>query len=197
MKFLTTTSTQIKSLTDQGEISGYASVFNIVDGYGDIVVKGSFKNTIKNFNLGKKPKLLWQHDKSIPIGVIDELREDNYGLFIKSHLLLEIPKAREIYSLLKNKVIDGFSIGYKVKDSFFESGIQYLTDIDLMEISIVTFPACEGALVGDVKSQNDGSCNDLDKNICNDGGDKECIYKIRQISNKINNIIKGRYGYGQ
>jgi HK97 family phage prohead protease len=145
----------LKSTDESGEISGYASVFGVTDGHGDVVVKGAFKNTIADFYAGKKPKLLWQHDVRSPIGLIEEIFEDNHGLFVRGRLLLEIPKAREVYFLLKNQAIDGFSIGYKIKNNYFKDGKQYLTDIELPEISIVTFPACEEAVVNDVKSAND------------------------------------------
>ncbi|MDR1561238.1 MAG: HK97 family phage prohead protease [Holosporaceae bacterium] len=154
MEFLTP-HLHFKSMNDDGEISGYASVFDIVDGYHDIVVKGSFSRATTVFANGKKPKLLWQHDINFPIGVVDVMREDDYGLFIKCRLLLELPKAKEVYYLLKNKAIDGFSIGYRIKDSYFSDNKRYLTDIDLLEISIVTFPACPSATVEDIKAYND------------------------------------------
>lgn len=174
MKFLSS-NIHLKTINDKGEISGYASVFNIVDGYNDAVLRGAFANSIKEFKSGKKPKLLWQHDTNLPIGVIEEIYEDDYGLFIKSQLILEIPKAKEIYLLLKSKAIDGFSIGYKIKDSYFNKHIQYLTDIDLLEVSIVTFPACKEAVVEEVKScvNNDNLYIDL----------------IKSTSSKIKNII--------
>jgi HK97 family phage prohead protease len=144
----------LKSVGENGEISGYASVFDVVDCHGDVVVKGAFRNALENFKKRRKiPKLLWQHDIAFPIGVVDDVFEDNYGLFIKSRLLLDVPKAVEIYSLLKNKAINGLSIGYKIKDSYFNDNVQYLTDIELLEVSIVTFPACELAVIENVKSE--------------------------------------------
>ena len=170
MKFLTPC-LHLKSIDENGEISGYASVFNVEDGYGDIIIRGAFKNTVSDFILGKKPKLLWQHDINFPIGVIKEIREDNYGLFIKGQLLLEVPKAKEVYLLLKNRAVDGFSIGYRIKNNYFKNNKQYLTNVELLEISVVTFPACKEAVVGDVKS-NDG-----------------ILQKIRAISQKIKGKI--------
>lgn len=180
MKFLTA-NTCIKSVNEQGEISGYASVFNVVDGYNDAVIKGAFLRSINHFKLQKKPKLLWQHNVNFPIGVIDELYEDDYGLFVKGHLLLDIPKSKEIYSLLKNKAIDGFSIGYKVRDSFLEKGVTYLSDIDLFEISIVTFPACQEALVSTVKShQKNDNAEEL----------TQYLKQINFISNKVKKLAE-------
>lgn len=82
------------------------------------------------------------------------MREDDYGLFIKAKLLLELPQVRDIYCLLKNKAINGFSIGYRINQKINQNGRQILTKLNLLEISIVTFPACESAVVDDVKSLN-------------------------------------------
>jgi HK97 family phage prohead protease len=174
----TTNHVQLKSIGENGEISGYASVFDVVDCHRDTVVKGAFKSTLENFRKRKKiPKLLWQHDASFPIGLIEDIYEDDYGLFLKSRLLLEVPKAVEIYALLKNKAINGFSIGYRIKDSYFSDNVQYLTDIELLEVSIVTFPACELAVVENVKSE-----------IGNEDATTRCIIsQIKSISHKLKN----------
>ena len=173
---ISTSNTHIKSINDQGEISGYASVFNVTDEYNDVIIKGAFAKSVEKFNTNQKPKLLWQHDINFPVGVIEDLYEDNYGLFVKSRLILDIPKAREVYSLLKNKAIEGFSIGYKINDSYFGGATQYLSDINLLEISIVTFPACKEALIENIKSNND---------------DSTCLELINTISDKIKKITKG------
>ena len=115
-----------------GEVSGYASVFNVVDGHGDIIQKGAFKNSVKFFKSGhKKPKFLWQHEVASPIGVIEDIFEDDYGLFVRARLL---------QGTIKNKFARGTN--------------NYLTDINLLEISIVTFPACELAVIENVKESN-------------------------------------------
>ncbi|MDR0632223.1 MAG: HK97 family phage prohead protease [Holosporaceae bacterium] len=154
MKFLTPYLC-LKSIGENGEISGYASVFNVVDEHGDVVVRGAFKSAVTDSIAGKKPKLLWQHDIRSPIGVIEEICEDDYGLFVKGQLLLEVPRAKEVYLLLKNKAIDGFSIGYRIRNNYFKNDRQYLTNIDLLEVSVVTFPACGGAVVDKVKANDD------------------------------------------
>ena len=139
----------------RSEISGYASVFNVVDSHGDVILKDAFEKAVKLFKKGiKKPKFLWQHDVTSPIGIIDELFEDDYGLFVRGHLLLDIPKAREACSLIKNEAINGFSIGYNVRDGYEKDGKKYLTDINLLEISIVTFPACEQAVISDAQKSD-------------------------------------------
>ena len=141
----------MKSINEEGEIEGYASVFDEIDRNGDVVERGAFAKSIKEFSIGKKPKLLWQHDTSEPIGIIKELKEDDRGLFVRAELLLDLPKAKEIHLLLKNKALDGFSIGYKIRNHFMKNNRKHLTDIELLEVSIVTFPACESATIDDVK----------------------------------------------
>ena len=119
-----------------GEVSGYASVFNVVDGHGDIIQKGAFKNSVKFFKSGhKKPKFLWQHEVASPIGVIEDIFEDDYGLFVRARLLQGIPKADEARLLIKSGAINGFSIGYTIKNKFARGTNNYLTDINLLEIS--------------------------------------------------------------
>ena len=167
-----------KIVEKNGEISGYASVFDVVDGHGDVILKGAFQKAVKLFKIGiKKPKFLWQHDVASPIGIIDEIFEDDYGLFIKAHLLLDIPKAREACSLIRNKAINGFSIGYNVRNGYEKNGIKYLTDINLLEISVVTFPACEQAIISEVKNS-------------------DIVRDLKSISEKIKNLMKGEnYGF--
>jgi len=167
------------SAQENGIISGYASVFDVVDAYNDIVKKGAFSKAIEQFNLGKKPKLLWQHDVRYPIGIIEEMFEDNYGLFIKAKLLLDVPQAKEAYCLLKNDAVNGFSIGYRINQKHNQNGMQLLTDINLLEISIVTFPACEVATVSEVKNVDEGK-------IMN----KEIQNEIKELNENISNYMR-------
>ncbi len=155
---------EIKSLNEKGEIEGYASVFGKLDRNGDIVEQGAFKKAIEAFSAGKKPKLLWQHDTTEPIGIVDELYEDDHGLFVKAHLLMDLPKAKEIYLLLKNKALDNFSIGYRIRNHFIKNNQKHLTDIELLEVSIVTFPACDSATIDAVKFDQNYNQN-TDKNL--------------------------------
>ncbi len=158
---------KIKSINEEGQIEGYASVFCELDLNGDIVEQGAFTKSIEEFSRGKKPKLLWQHDMNEPIGIIDDLREDDHGLFIRAHLLMDLPKAKEIYLLLKNKALDGFSIGYRIRNHFMKNNQKHLTDIELLEVSIVTFPACESATIDAVKFDQN-----ITKNLEEEGKNK-------------------------
>ncbi len=144
----------IKSLDDtEGTFEGYGAVYGNKDSYGDIIVKGAFDNYLSG-HAAKDVKLLWQHDSKMPIGVYNEVRSDDNGLFVKGRLLInEVEKAKEAYALLKAGAISGLSIGYSVNQGGGEmkDGAFYLKDLSLWEISIVTFPANDKANVNQVK----------------------------------------------
>lgn len=143
----------IKNLSEDGYFEGYASVFNFLDHHGDSVKKGAFKNSLLTRSV-KGLKMLWQHDQNKPIGVWEEAREDAYGLYVKGRLLMEVPQAQEAYAFLKAGVIEGLSIGYNSVHSYFDNSkkINFLTEVDLLEISLVTFAANEKAKVVNVKN---------------------------------------------
>ncbi|HCU07079.1 MAG TPA: HK97 family phage prohead protease [Holosporales bacterium] len=143
----------IKNLSEDGCFEGYASVFNFLDHHGESVKKGAFKNSLSARSV-KGLKMLWQHDQNKPIGVWEEAREDAYGLYVKGRLLMEVPQAKEAYAFLKAGVIEGLSIGYNPVHSYFDENkkVKFLTEVDLLEISLVTFAANEKAKVVNVKN---------------------------------------------
>jgi uncharacterized protein len=134
---------EFKSLDEAGKFSGYASVFNIEDSCKDIILPNAFKETLKQNNAKQNVKLLWQHLPKEPIGYFDVIKEDAIGLYVEGKILLDTEKGKEAYSLIKNGAISGLSIGYSVKKAKFDhtSGIRIISQIDLWEISVVTFPA--------------------------------------------------------
>ena len=143
-------------VNDDGTFSGYASVFGNVDSYGEIVEAGAFADSIKRIKDSGDPlPVLWQHRAGEPIGGSDELVEDEHGLKTSGWLLKsEIPRAAEAHALLKRKVVKGLSIGYYVEDSSYndKTGVRTLKKLDLVEYSIVTFPANTLAQVDAVKA---------------------------------------------
>jgi HK97 family phage prohead protease len=146
----------VKALADNGEFEGYLSVFNNVDSYGEMVMPGAFSGSlVDGARKGRSVKLLWQHDSDRPIGVWKDLAEDKKGLYAKGQLLVEdSAQAKEAYGLLKAGAVDGLSIGYRVIEAAphpDKNGVLQLRKLDLMEGSIVTFPANERAKVDSVK----------------------------------------------
>jgi HK97 family phage prohead protease len=136
---------------DAGRFEGYASVFGKIDNGGDIVAPGAFAKSLAS---GRKPKLLWQHDPSKPIGVWEDLREDGRGLYGKGRIISDVSQGREALALMRADAIDGLSIGYRTKNSGREGNARVLKEIDLFEVSLVTFPMLDDATVT-VKSERD------------------------------------------
>ncbi|RFC81650.1 HK97 family phage prohead protease [Acinetobacter sichuanensis] len=150
---------EVKSVSDTGEFEGYASVFGVKDSYGDVVMPGAFKRTLNEWSQkGRLPAMLWQHKSDEPLGPYLEMKEDENGLFVRGRFLIkDDPLARRAHAHLKAKSIGGMSIGFILRDYEYDKqlGVYKLTDIDLWEVSIVTFPANDEARVSDVKSALD------------------------------------------
>lgn len=147
-----------KQMTDDGQFEGYGSVFGVRDSYGEIVAPGAFTASLAEHRAqGTLPALLWQHDARQPIGVYVDMREDDKGLFVKGQLTLDVPGGREAHALLKAGAINGLSIGFMPKKSEYDEDeeVRTLTEIDLWECSLVTFPANGSARVSGVKSIDD------------------------------------------
>jgi HK97 family phage prohead protease len=149
---------------DTGTIRGYGSTFGNVDSYGDTVAKGAFKKTIADAKGGNTnwPVMLSQHSDGMPIGVWTHMEENETGLRLQGKLALNTTKGRDAYELLKMKprpAFNGLSIGYRAKDyelhrnSSGPGGAKRtLKAVDLVECSLVTFPADKFARVASVKS---------------------------------------------
>lgn len=142
---------EIKQAPDEkGYFEGYASVFDVVDNGLDAVKRGAFAKSLES----RKPKMLWQHDPSKVIGKWLEVREDERGLYVKGQLLTGIELARDARELMLADAIDSMSIGYRTREASMnkDTGVRSLMEVDLFEISLVTFPMNEAATITDVKS---------------------------------------------
>jgi len=138
-----------------GRFQGYASVFNTIDRGNDLILPGAFKRSLRERG-AKGVKLLWQHDPKEPVGIIDDLYEDTRGLFVHGRLILDVDRAREAYRLLGAGALDGLSIGFHtLKSNQRSDGVRLLREVDLWEISLVTFPMNEQARISSFKS----NCN--------------------------------------
>jgi len=125
-----------------GIIEGYASVFDIVDHGGDIVVPGAFKASLdQHARQRSAPVMLWYHDAAKPIGRWTDLHEDGKGLYGVGKINLDTSAGRDAYASVKNGDVDGLSIGYRTNRSEeLRTGGRKLIEVDLQEVSIVTFP---------------------------------------------------------
>ena len=148
----------VETKSDLGIFAGYASIFDEVDNQNDRVVRGAFKSDLSNWAKKKEmPKMLWQHNEQEVIGVWSKIQEDSKGLYVEGKLLLDVAKAKEAYALIKEKALHGLSIGYVVKQALRGNkveAVRLLTELDLLEISLVTFPANRQARISAVKNSS-------------------------------------------
>lgn len=141
-------------------IEGYASVFGARDQGGDVVEAGAYAASLAALTgSGRQVKMLWQHDPAQPIGVWDEVREDGTGLWVKGRILVDVAQGREAAALIEAGAIDGLSIGYRTRKAIkTDKGQRLLTELELWEVSLVTFPMLPSARVAG-KGDTPETCN--------------------------------------
>jgi hypothetical protein len=161
--------TELKFADVPGKFSGMGAVFGNADAYGDVIAKGAFSETLRDWERrAKYPPMLLMHggvpfggsaDAMLPVGKWDSMEETSKGLRVEGALFaLGTERGQYLYEGLKSGAIDGLSIGYAAKK--FTLGTKpseprrILESIDLKEVSIVTFPANDQARIGSVKSSD-------------------------------------------
>lgn len=137
------------TVTEGRLVAGYASVFGRRDQGGDVVLPGAYAASLTRLaGAGRRVKMLWQHDPARPIGVWEEVREDATGLYVKGRILDEVAQGREAAALLAAGAIDGLSIGYRTLRAERDGkGNRLLAELELWEVSLVTFPMLPEARV--------------------------------------------------
>lgn len=149
---------EIKTKGNGGTFEGYASVFGGVDSYNDTIESGAYKNVLKS---GRTPKMFLNHASwELPIGKWTSLAEDSKGLIVVGELTPNHATADMVKASLNHQTLDGLSIGFRMtKDDYeIDNGRRIIKNIsELIEISVVTFPADSAARVdlSSVKSELD------------------------------------------
>ncbi|MBK5934228.1 peptidase U35 [Rhodovulum imhoffii] len=148
-------------------IEGYASLFGVADQGGDVVQPGAYvKSLAAMARTGRRVKMLWQHDPAQPIGVWNELREDGHGLYVKGRLLNDVARGREAAALIAAGAIDGLSIGYRTRKAGRDgAGRRVLEDLELWEVSLVTFPMLPQARVSARVGEAEAALRELAKTL--------------------------------
>ena len=158
----------------KGSFTGYASIWDAIDTYGDAVMKGAFKRSLKE---SKQFPLLWSHNLMEPIGII-EGAEDERGLAVSGQLNIDVQRGREIRSLMRQGAVTGLSIGFQtVREEIDKTtGLRKLKEVKLWEISPCVFQACPGAVADDVKTA-----------ITEPGEDTDNSNLIPEVKDKLSN----------
>lgn len=150
----------LKATGDDGTVEGYGSVFGLRDSYDDVIAPGAFLASLAGHKTaGTMPAMLWQHDSGLPCGVWTEMSEDAKGLKIKGRLALDTTLGKEAHALLKMGALNGLSIGFLSKQWTYDrtTDVRTLTEIDLWEVSLVTFPANGASRITNIKAVDDMS----------------------------------------
>jgi HK97 family phage prohead protease len=144
----------LSAVEADGTFTGYASLFNKADLGRDVVMPGAFRASLTKRGAGGV-KMLFQHDPAEPIGVWLDIAEDGQGLAVKGKLTAGVARAREVLALMRAGALDGLSIGYRTVRGRTDakSGVRRLYEVDLWEISVVTFPMLPEARVSAVKGR--------------------------------------------
>jgi uncharacterized protein len=135
------------------QIEGYASLFWTRDLKDDVTAAGAFSASLRRTG-PEGLRMLHQHDSRTPIGVWDIANEDHRGLFVRGRILGFSPEARLCAALVRAGALDGLSIGFRtLKARPDESGrLRVLTEVDLWEVSIVTFPMLPQARISQIQT---------------------------------------------
>jgi len=182
------------NITEDGIFTGYASTFNEKDLGGDIVVPGAFDQWLGLWKSGTvaTPPILDNHDANKVLGVYQEFAPDDKGLWVKGALNMETVAGNEKRALMKQGAITGMSIGY----SIYPGGIQYdakqeaylLTNIELWEVSLATFPMNTSARVGTVKNMLERECRptirDIERTLRENGFSGSMAKAVAKIANE-------------
>jgi uncharacterized protein len=143
----------LSACSGTGVFVGYASLFGVRDQAGDMVMPGAFARSLKR-RPAAQVRMLFQHDAAEPVGTWLEMRETERGLYVRGRLDAHVQRGAELLSLLETGGLDGLSIGFKTVVASRQKLTQtrQLFEIDLWEISLVTFPMLVGARVSEMKA---------------------------------------------
>lgn len=140
------------------EFEGYASLFGVADNGGDVVAPGAFSQSLRKRGL-TNIRLLYQHFAYEPIGVWEEMREDARGLYVRGRLISQVQRARDVRALLAEGALNGLSIGFRTRRARRDArtGLRTLLEIELWEVSVVTFPLLAGSRVTAIGAKGDAA----------------------------------------
>lgn len=141
---------------DAGTFTGHAAVFGERNSFNEIVKPGAFARTLADHHTrGTRPPMLWSHRTDEIIGVWTSITEDERGLAVTGKLVTETARGREAHALLKAGALNGLSIGFRTRQQERgANGLRILSDIELVEISLVALPAAGSARIKQVRTDS-------------------------------------------
>jgi uncharacterized protein len=138
-----------KAVTEDGQIEGLAAGYGNVDAGGDVIVPGALARSLKG---RKSVPMLMYHDQTRPAGVWTDFAESRDGLVVKGQISLSSRAGQEAHALVRDGAIGGLSIGYRTIREQLVGKTRQLLELALYEVSLVTIPMNERAVITSVKS---------------------------------------------
>ena len=137
--------------SEKGTFEGHGAVFGNVDSDDDIIEPGAFSKFLAG-DWSRVKILVLHNDEWLPIGKPLEMYEDDVGLYIVAKIS-DTSMGKDVLTLLRDDVLNELSIGYITHDSYSDAQhIRHLTELELLEVSVVTWAANDQAKILDVKS---------------------------------------------
>src|SRR5210317_562213 len=172
-------------------IAGYANT-TVKDRAGDVVTAEAWAKGVENFR--RNPVLLYQHKHDCPIGKVSRIQVDNKGIFVEAAVSEAAEKNHGVQTLIRDGALKSFSVGFRVKDGKYnrEDDSMMITDVELLEISVVSVPCNQDSLFSIRKSfDSDEEFNEFKKSLKE--ADAEEIKKMRKIKAGITDMSDGHY----
>ena len=173
------------------KIAGYANTTS-KDRAGDVVTAEAWAKGVENFR--KNPVMLYQHKHDCPIGRIEKITVDKKGIFVEGAVSEAAEKTHGVQTLIRDGALKSFSVGFRVKDGKYnrEDDSMMITDVELLEISVVSVPCNQDSLFSIRKSfDSDDEFNEF-KNSLREANEKE-IKMMRKIKAGITDVSEGHY----
>lgn len=131
---------------EEGQFTGYASIFGNVDLHGDITAKGAFSDSLAAWSKSDRNiPILYGHNDADPdynVGHVVTASEDERGLLVTGQLDLESTKGAQVYRLVKGRRLSEMSFAYSIEDAAQVKAAdgtdaQELRKLALLEVSLV------------------------------------------------------------
>ena len=174
------------------KIAGYANTTD-KDRAGDIIPATAWAKGVDNYR--KNPVLLYQHDHAKPIGRVDKVTVDKKGIYVEAAVSEAAETLHGVQTLISDGALKSFSVGFRVKDGHYdsESDTMSITDVELLEISIVSVPCNQESLFSVRKNfENDNEYQEFKKRFIKDK-EEYSEEKSDEVSVGVSAYIHGHY----
>ena len=184
---LETRNFNIRSVDDETRtITGLAVPYNQttnVGGYQERFEAGAFEGA-------ENVKLVFNHDLNEVIGKVTRGEDTDEGYLITAKIS-ETARGNDVYTLLRDGVLDRFSVGFIPAEHRTEEGVVVRTKVDLREVSIVPIPAYAGATISEVRAESNTASANLTKEDSNESTnmDNENVYDDSELRSELD-IVK-------